>query len=60
MRCQGVYADILHISDLQLAPDAITSALLEISGMQEGHLATLWDDYIQWCGDNSPWPQVSL
>ena len=49
----GIWCDVLHISDLQLVPDMIASSLIELSGLRENGLASLWDNYIQWCTDNS-------
>lgn len=39
---------MLHIVDLQIAPDVVWSSLLELQ--QEGHnLNTLWNNYANWC-----------
>lgn len=53
---QGVYCDILHIQDLQIAPDIISSMLIELSkgrGNPEALLTNMWEDYMQWCHNNS-------
>ena len=45
----GIYCDLLHVVDLQLAPDIIWSCLLELqlAGFDLGTLAT---EYFAWCG----------
>lgn len=49
----GIYCDLLHIVDLQLAADAVWSSLLELSN--SGHdLPSLWKDYNAWCTSSGP------
>lgn len=53
----GVFPDLMHICDLQICCDAITSTLLELSEpsralSRDKQLADLLHQCEQWCADN--------
>ncbi len=49
----GIYPDLLHIADLQLSHDVISSCLIEMSesrrGPRDQQLQPLWNSYEKWC-----------
>lgn len=49
----GIYPDLLHIADLQLSHDVISSCLIEMSesgsGPRDQQLQPLWNNYEKWC-----------
>lgn len=51
----GIYPDILHICDLQIIPDVISSTLLELvdnARSKDQALNAYRIDYEQWCKEN--------
>ena len=56
----GVYADLMHVCDLQICPDAITSTLLELTeptphASRDSKLAELLRQYQAWCSESGCW-----
>ena len=51
----GIYPDLLHICDLQICHDLISSSLLELTdnGPREQRLQDLCRSYQEWCHANS-------
>ena len=52
---QGIYPDLMHISDLQIVPDCIWSSLLELTdnaASRDDALTDLWRDYAKYCSEN--------
>lgn len=51
-QCSGIFGDLLHVFDLQIIPDVISSVLLELSDgarSRDATLNSLWLKYNQWC-----------
>ena len=51
----GIFPDILHICDLQIIPDAVSSALLDLLDGVRAKDAALQSyrlDYEKWCQEN--------
>ena len=59
---QGIFPDSMHIIHLALAPDCITSCLLDWSDNQlyivgtsrDKRLQVLWENYRKWCESQTP------
>ena len=57
---RGIYPDLLHIVDLQISHDVISSCLIEMSGSggpRDQQLNALWCNYEQWCRVQRPMAQ---
>ena len=58
---QGIFPDVMHITHLALAPDVITSCLLDWSddssyfsgGSRDRRLNEMWQSYRSWCESQS-------
>lgn len=54
---RGIYPDLLHIVDLQISHDVISSCLVEMSGSggpRDQQLSELWCNYEHWCRTQRP------